>query len=480
MKKFLTLLLAAVMLMTVALPLSSCSEEKRLERMEEPEKAVRLVELAEESLEKAERLHLSSRLFIKNPYYSSSCSVTRTLDLLNGKDEFAYRENVHQVMRLGSEGVIYTAETGYKDGYAFSSHTESVGESYFKAPADGETIRVAEVKSNRGYLAPFRIEDGHCETKTAEKREDGTWVVTFEGFGEDRARSFLSRQHDYALNLTSTHKPMDLRVTLTLAEDYTPTAISAEVTFHKSRENYMARPTVTVQYELDLGEDSVAVTNIRDVNLSGYTELSDMGILNAYFDAVSARERAAQGEFTVETATTVTVGGQTQTGSLTQNVTYANAGGYRFTLKYGVEGGGRYELAYAGTDAFETVYAESGRKLSEQSVKMMDAQARVLVSDIMNTQSLSKGDVETAELISEGSGFYRYTLSEDSARRVASIILSNAFPEGNVKLTAFTCRLDAEIPDGILKSHTLTIHAESTVDGTPLTLDAAVTVTFPD
>ena len=41
MKKFLTLLLAAVMLMTVALPMTSCSPAARLNRMDEPDHAVK-------------------------------------------------------------------------------------------------------------------------------------------------------------------------------------------------------------------------------------------------------------------------------------------------------------------------------------------------------------------------------------------------------------------------------------------------------
>ena len=50
MKKILTLLLAAVMLLSVALPMTACSEEDKLEKMEDTEKAFYLAELAEKAL----------------------------------------------------------------------------------------------------------------------------------------------------------------------------------------------------------------------------------------------------------------------------------------------------------------------------------------------------------------------------------------------------------------------------------------------
>ena len=74
MKRFILLMLAAVMLLSVALPLTSCSAEDKLEKMEDTEKAFYLAELAEKALTKADTLHYRRYLNIKNPYFNSSCT----------------------------------------------------------------------------------------------------------------------------------------------------------------------------------------------------------------------------------------------------------------------------------------------------------------------------------------------------------------------------------------------------------------------
>ena len=65
MKKFLTLLLAAVMLMTVALPLSSCSPAARLNRMDEPDRAVKLFEMSNQKADTASSFTMEQTMTMK-------------------------------------------------------------------------------------------------------------------------------------------------------------------------------------------------------------------------------------------------------------------------------------------------------------------------------------------------------------------------------------------------------------------------------
>ena len=82
---------------------------------------------------------------------------------------------------MGGDGRITTTETGYKDGYIFVHSQAGVGESYFKAPADEKEYRTAPAKSSEMPPLGLRIEKDDCKTATVEHKENGNWVITYEG-----------------------------------------------------------------------------------------------------------------------------------------------------------------------------------------------------------------------------------------------------------------------------------------------------------
>lgn len=481
MKKIPALLLAALLLVTAILPLASCgSETDRLERMNDGKRSQRLFKLAEEALTSAQEATVRRHLLVKNPHYSSSCTVTEHISYVDNKDTFGYLNNTHTILRLGGDGVISTTEVGYKDGYAFAYRKEGVGESRFKAPADAETFKTAHVKSSELPAIGLRIGEDTCKTVTSEHMENGEWRVICEGFTEAKAAAFLDRQHDMATDLTETHKPLDLLVTLTMSPELTPTAVTVEVIFHESKEYRNAKPTVQVTYDLVLGESSGAAGNLAGVKADQYVELSDLGILNAFFDGLSARENVAKGEFSVDTTSAAKSGGETQTATVTQSVTYGNAGGYRFTLVYDDPSGKSYELAYAGTRLLQTTYGKMGNKIETKSTRMLDAQARLTVAECMNPYGITAADIETAQLISAAKGTYRYTLREASAKRLASTLLKGVFSGSQVEITDYSCVLDVSMPNGVLENYAITVYVDATVDDVPLTLDTSVSIIFFD
>ena len=90
MKKFLTLLLAAVMLMTVALPLSSCSPAARLNRMDEPDRAVKFFEMSNEKADSAASFNMEQTMVMKmdiagNTYDQKGVA---NLTVIEDKDSF--------------------------------------------------------------------------------------------------------------------------------------------------------------------------------------------------------------------------------------------------------------------------------------------------------------------------------------------------------------------------------------------------------
>lgn len=480
MKKTVSLILAVLLLLPAVLSLSACSDETaRLERMSDEKRAQRLFKLAEEAIANAEQAVIYRHLVIKNPYFSSSCTEDETVSYVMTKDRYGYLSNTHSVLRTGGDGEISTTVFGYKDGYAFRHDNQSLISAYFKAPVEEKEFRTVTVKDSE--LAPLglRIDGDSCKTVTARHMEDGRWKIICEGFGDAQAQSFLARQHDLAIDLTSSHKPWDLTVTATLSETFEPTLVTVEVVFHNSKEYPNAEPSALVQYDFTLGTEDAA-DNVSSIPLEKYTELSDLSTLTAFFDGLSAREKVGKGEFTVDTATTVKSGGESASASLSQTVTYGNAGGYRFTYTYEELSGKSYELAYAGTHLMQTTYGKMGNKIETKSTRMIDAHARLTVAGCMNPQAVTPADIETAKVISEGSGLYRYTLREDAAKQRASKLMKEAFPQGEVIITAVSGVLEAQMPNGMPESYTLTIYVDATVDDAPVSLEVAITVIFYD
>ena len=124
------------------------------------------------------------------------------------------------------------------------------------------------------------------------------------------------------------------------------------------------------------------------------------------------------------------------------------------------------------------MYGKNGNKLEETSMRIIDAQARLTVADYMNRYGITPADLVSVELFSEGAGLYRYDLREDSVKRWASTILNTAFPEKQVKIISCSAVLNSEILNGVMESYSVTLHAEVTIDGEPLTFTSNTHVVF--
>ncbi|MBP3570626.1 MAG: hypothetical protein J6M42_01575 [Clostridia bacterium] len=479
MKRILLLLLTAALLLTPLLTLTACGDETaRLEGMSEEKRAARLLKLAEEALTAAESTVIRRTLTVKNPYFGATISETETTSCVMTKGNYGYLRQLRTELGAG-QNIRSTSVYGYRDGYAFKHHSQDSVSSFFKAPAEEEDFRATSVKDSDTPPLRLRIDGDTCKSITSEKTDDGKWKVICTGFGDAKAAGFLDRQHDYASDLTVSHKPWDLEITLIMTEELKPGHVSVKVIFHESKEYPRAEPSALTQYDFKLDTEE-AQTNISSIPLEKYTELPDLAVLTAFFDQLTVREKAAKGELSVDNTTTLKSGGESQTATLSQTMTYGSAGGYRFTYKYGEPDGKSYELAYAGTRLLRTTYGKMGNKIETKSTRMLDAQARLTVQSCMNPHTLNPADVQSAMLISEGSGLYRYELSPEAAAYKSSLLLRKTFTKTKVEVTEASCTVEAQIPKGVLESYTLTLFADATVDGLPLTLEITVTVIFYD
>ena len=483
MKRFVTLMLAAVLLIGFVLPMAACADEtERLLNMESEERAARLMELAAKAIDKASCMRFRRSVDIRNPYYASFHTETESITYINGDDGITYISNSRDKTKLVSEGTFINRKWGYTDGIFFSSHEEGGNESCFKAPMSQEEFEDAYPVEDLWEYLDFLFDEVSCTTLTAEQTENGSWSATYEGFSEREANAFLRSIGYIPAFMTDTHDPKDMQVTLYMDAALRPVYLSVEVLFHKNKKLPGKLPTVRVTYDFIEWDEGELDASDKSVNLSSYTEIPDMEILDVFFGGLTAREQGSDYAFTIHTATTATgrdENGQPihVTGDVTQLVDFSTSGGFRFTMEYEQEGK-RHELTYAGGDAFLTVYNENGRKIESKSMKMLDAQAYDTVKNLINPMAISPADIAAAEVLNQGHGLYRYELKDDVMAALHSS-LQAIFADASIKTVDVDAELEAEIRNGVLVSYVVTVSADLTVDGIPVFTDTTVTVTFP-
>ena len=298
MKKFVSFICILLMLLTM----TACADETaRLEGMSEEKRAQRLLKLAEEALTDAESFVIRRTLTVKNPYFGATISETETTSCVLTKGSYGYLKQTRTQMGAG-QNIKSTSVHGYRDGYAFLHYSQDTVSSFFKSPAEEKDFRATTVKDSDTPPLRLLIGKDTCKSITAEHMDDGKWKVICTGFGDAKAAGFLDRQHDYASDLTISHKPWDLEITLIMTEELKPDWVSVNVIFHESKEYPRAEPSALTQYVFQLDTDE-AQNNISSIPLEKYTELPDLTVLTSFFDQMTAREKAAKGELTVDTTT---------------------------------------------------------------------------------------------------------------------------------------------------------------------------------
>ncbi len=478
------LLTLAVLLTAMALPMTACADEtERLVRMDDEKRAERLMVLTQKAIENTSCVRFKRSVDIRNPYYASFHTETETVTCIEGDDGITYISSSKDKTKLVTEGTFINRKWGYVDGTFFTCYEEGGNESRYKAPMTQSEFEASYLEDGVWGRLSFLFDELSCTTFTSEHKENGAWMATYEGFSEGETNSFLKELGYIPAFMTDSHDPKDMLVTLHMDADLRPVCLMVEVQFHQNKKYSSQTPSVKVTYDF-LAWDTAEVSDwAKTENLTDYTELPDMAVLDAFFGGLTDWEQGSGCAVTVTTATTATgrdENGQptSVTGELTQDINFSTPGGLRFNMEY-EQDGKRYELAYAGGDLFQTVYGKSGSKLQSKSMKMLDAQAYDTVKNLINPMQISPADVTTAEILNQGHGLYRYKLDDDVISAIWSS-LQAIYGDADIKTVDTEAELEAEVRNGMLVGYTVTISAELTVNGIPVFTDTTVTVAFAE
>ena len=474
MKKFLTLLLAAVMLMTVALPLSSCSPAARLNRMDEPDRAVKLFEMSNQKADTASSFTMEQTMTMKMDIAGTTYDQkgVAKLTAIDSKDSFIYLEESEVSITSGGTFTMFYEDSGYADGYMFVRYKENADELKLKSP-----ITKDEYFAFRGEMADdstidVEVENGLASIMTCVQNEDKTWKATYEGFSEEGMKPFMEMLDGIEYTVTADHPIVDVRLTWETDEELYPTKTSIEFVFEKNPKADSKVPTLSI-VSVYKGWNNTVLAQPYDI--SGFTEVEDLRHMERFTSALRDRETDSVGSFTVKNETEVRVpGGATQEIEVDQDVTFKNRDGMELTISYEQEGY-LYSMIYR-DGSLRTVVKEkkSGTKVADETVDMTNSEAQATLSQLINSEQIGGIDLADVEVKDAEKGIYRFTLSEAVGTGLAEVW--EAALGG--KQTDFNGYLEATVKDGILLKYKYHVFCNVKVKKQAVYVNVDLTVTF--
>lgn len=474
MKKLITILLTAILLTGLVLPLASCSDASRLNRMDEAERAVAFFALVEANGSKASSLSVKQKLYLKmdigDVAYEQLNEATSTYVDENGKISML-EQAVTTVWAGGDKTVTYTDE-GYMDGMMFTYNKEGKAESKLKSAITWEEYEAFRNHQNQ-EIPPIQVGEGFCTTMTCKQAEDGTWTATYEGFTEEGMKYFLYITKSVELALNAEHTLKDVRLTYTADKKLNPVSQKMEFIFEEKAGADTRVPVITAEMEIK-GLNNTVFSEKYDI--SDFTEVEDLRMVENFTSALNDRQTDDAGAFRVTTEAEASYAGQKNQTVTKQNVTFQNTNGYEFILDYTQEG---YDVTISYRNgSMTTVVREekTGQKVDSATDEMSDFEAQAMVQQLMNSESISALDIIDAKLRDEEKGIYRFTLGD----AVKNNLNEQYEPAYGSKIDTFTGYIDATVVDGKLMAYTYHVYTTLKIDGKTMQINVDYTVEFSE
>lgn len=474
MKRIIARILIAAMLLTaLALPLTSCSEEDKLLRMDESERAVAFYGLIDAATQEASSFSVEQKLSFKLDIGDMAYEQVNegTITYIMEGDDLTYLEQSTTTVWVGGEKTVTYVDEGYADGMMFTYYKEGKVENKLKSP-----ITVEEYEAFREHqvedVPDVQVGEGFCTVMTCQQAEDGTWTATYEGFSEEGMKPFLHLLKGVETAVNAEHTLKDVRLTCTADSKLIPQAFVMEFVFEE-KEGAETRVPIIKTESYYKGINNTVLTEPYD--LSDFTEQTDLRMIENFTSALQDRENALSGSFTVTTEASADYAGQSNEQVTNQNITYKNNNGYELTLEYKQEEY-RVKVSYKNGTMTTSIRDESGKTVHSESAEMTDFEAQATCRQFMNSESISALDIIGGEVRDEAKGIYRFTLGDS----VKNSLNEQYWDTYGTDIDKFSGYIDATVVDGKLMSYSYHVYNTLKIEGETLTITVDMTVRFSD
>ena len=451
MKKFLTLFLAALLLLAVALPMTACSVSSHLKRMDENKRAVYFYELInekkDEAISRSEERKYDLKTEIDGFPYEQTKKVTSTFVSRDGEDSVV-EKTVNTVWAGGERTVTYTDE-GYMNGVMFVSNKEGEAESGLKSRISNEEYHAFRHSSKD---APrVLVGENYCTAMTCRQNKDGTWTASYEGFTEAGLEPFLYMLRGVDYLVIVEYDVTDVRMTVNADAKLYPTSVKIEFVFEESIESDSSVPAVTLE-TVYRGWNETAPT--EDYDLADFTEVEDLPLVYKFMNSLGDRMVAESGTYSYSLHQTTVADGVSSGREFVTDITFDTVAG-AFSLEMISNGIDWENQSYFIRSAYHdgTKYVETEQNGEVTETPMTDGEARSVLIFCLSIPSYDAFDISRTEAPDGAAGKYRLYFGEQMRS-----IYADTYADAGGELKVFESYVDIVMDGDVLIECTYFLH----------------------
>lgn len=449
MRKLLPLFLVTLLLLPT---LTSCREKSDTDRllgMWERDRAFALYDLLMENLSAADAYTVETEMEYEftlrgGQTYRTAMTARDICVDQNGPDLFEISAQTVSTA-CGGDREESTYVIGYADSHIFRSQTYDGLTTAQKTSLSPEEYR--EFYANRAAGILIQLDYWECASVSCRQLNGGGWEARFSGFGQSSLDDLQAR---YGVDFSTESDLIYLtaaEVTVNATEDFRFDTVFIALDYSRYDEgasSYTALPTV--RYTLQFGDWNTAVP--ESVDLSEYTDIGDLRVLDTFVAALDARKTADRGGYIFTLDQTVTKDGESQSRHFSQDIifdTVERAFSLIMDGEYRDYDGSTGRMLF---DYSNGVANEDGTKSS-----MTDAEARATLASRVDIPEFYTDDVTRIEVLDEAAGKYRLHLGCRMRQ-----VYAETYEDADGKLTVFESYVDVTVRDYVLYAYTHVLH----------------------
>lgn len=427
-----SLLCSAILLACLVLSLSSCAglEIAVINRLEGKDRAAAVFLRMSVALAGVKSYTVDSAIdcdmqISKNKNMSIHVDQTDTIEQ-NGSEIKSRRCNAKESVTLdGQEPVTEEQTMIFSDG-KLGIANESNGVKIFSA-ASADTA-----KEFFGEAETSDLDFNEISTVTCDYEKGIGWTIALSGMS-GKTLDILTKEFDSIDEVFDGFHISDAVLRMTVSENMLPSSMKFDYVFESNSPDKAETKAPTLKAEStyrDFGSTTV------DADLTGFTEVPDIAVLNTVYNAVKDAKNAASGSFSYSTTNTI-VNDSRSAYSEDGTVTYSSKDDkftYRVTAK--TNDNLKVNVYYADGSQVSKVRALPGSRyygytFKDQTARQTDTEAKYFIKQMIDTGNFNKFNISSFELLGEHEGkkTYKFKIGKPNTAQLANAIKQSGINE---------------------------------------------------
>ena len=444
-----------VLLLTAAVFTACIKDEPKIEDLPEEERAAAVLTKANAEMENIKSYRAEEKMdfafTLNNQSFLIKYLSTMYITDINTENYAETTESEYGFYLGGTKKDGNTTIEGFRDGVMFLSSVNGLNKSSLKSELTLEEYKNhVEAMSKNNDAPDFEIFLSEAKNKSAEKQEDGSWIVSFSEPSKASLKNFSDAFEDITEALGGDIEITDISCELAVTSiflidklEFTvlldSKSIGGATPISVSKKDTDTSMTISVEF-FDYG----SAEQPNNIRLDKYTDVPDLRKLYEIENSLGELIEKETGSFSLDIKHTAEVFNDKDTYREKDVCEYKN-GAYGFSFElYNESDGKNYIIEYENGKQTLSSVGASGTKNEIQKVDSTDFEQRKFIEGMLDEGNLSKTNVANfTKKEKDGNFIYEFTSTEPNDEVVDSIVSSLKATDCTGKET-ITVELDAD------------------------------------